>query len=271
MQRRIAATDDIELQCLQQGEGPPVLLLHGFANSAAVNWRVPRFLQHLARTFHVIAVDMRGHGSSSAPVLPQAYGLELVQDVARVLDRLGVERAHLVGISLGGFVALKAASVIPDRLRSVVILGAGWMDIEDRSFADALSGAAGTLERGQGIAPLAVLLGGDRPSTTIWHRALVWILTRFFARKLALAAMIRALPVLALSKQEVARIKTPVAVIAGSRDTFIVEARALARALPRAELSVIEGAGHIDLILRPRVRALVAEFLRRHENPARSG
>jgi len=96
------------------------------------------------------------------------------------------------------------------------------------------------------------------------HNFLVWYLTRMASDKQALASLIRSLPALALSAPEVAAIETPLCAIVGSRDPFLSEAQTLRHLRPQTELTVIHGAGHIDLVLRGNVRRAVRDFIRRH-------
>lgn len=94
----------------EHGDGEPLVLLHGFAVNGDLNWRLPGLQQKLAEEFRVIVPDQRGHGASgSAP----AYGIAMVDDLRRLLDHLGVDRAHVAGYSLGGVVTLKFATSIP--------------------------------------------------------------------------------------------------------------------------------------------------------------
>ncbi len=262
--RTIAVAREIGLRCWIAGSGTPVLLLHGFANTATLNWRLTGAFADLARSFQAIAIDQRGHGGSSKPHDPQCYGIELVNDIGRVLDALGLERAHLVGISLGGFVALKAACVLPQRLRSVVLLGAGWKDPAETAFAEALEHLATSLDRGRGIPPIAAFFGGERPPPTMLHKALVWSLTRFLAHKQATAALVRSLGALAVSEAELKALAVPMYAIVGSHDPFVVDAGALAARAPHVEAMIVPGAGHLDLLFRRDVRRQVTAFLRRH-------
>jgi pimeloyl-ACP methyl ester carboxylesterase len=84
-------------------------------------------IRALAAGHQVIAVDLPGHGKSESPEKPEAYGLQLVEDVALLLDHVKVKRAHVVGYSLGGMVALKFASSHPDRVQSLFLGGMGWL------------------------------------------------------------------------------------------------------------------------------------------------
>jgi pimeloyl-ACP methyl ester carboxylesterase len=104
----------------QRGSGDPVLLLHGFGEST-FTWRL--VAPALAERFHVIAVDLNGFGYTDRPRDPAAYTLDGQQRlVLGVLDALGVDRAHVVGHSYGGALALWLAAHHPERLRSLALV-----------------------------------------------------------------------------------------------------------------------------------------------------
>jgi pimeloyl-ACP methyl ester carboxylesterase len=118
--------DTISLHYTEKGKGEPVILIHGILVNSDLNWRLPGIKRQLSKNFHVIAFDLRGHGKSDKPHGVEMYGLNLVEDVCRVMDNLNIEKAHIVGYSLGGFIALKFATLHPERCYSVTVGGAGW-------------------------------------------------------------------------------------------------------------------------------------------------
>jgi lipase len=118
---------EVELAIWRAGDGPdPVVCLHGItAQHRAFNAAA----RYLAPTRGLVGVDLRGRGDSDKP--DSGYGLEAhAADVVRVLDYLGLENAVLVGHSMGGFVALKAALAHPERVRALVLLDGGWPRVE---------------------------------------------------------------------------------------------------------------------------------------------
>jgi pimeloyl-ACP methyl ester carboxylesterase len=117
--------DGVRLHYTDEGAATPVVLLHGFAVNADLNWRPPGITAALVRGFRVIALDLRGHGLSDKPHDPGRYGMEMLEDIPRLLDHPGIERAHVVGYSLGGIITLKLAATHPERLLSAAVLGAG--------------------------------------------------------------------------------------------------------------------------------------------------
>jgi len=120
---RIVDIGEVRLHCAEMGQGPLVLLLHGFPE-CWVAWR--NQMPALARSgFRVVAPDLRGYGKSDKPEELDAYRIEvLARDVARLVEALGEERAHVVGHDWGGAVAWMFAMWHPDRLDRLAILNA---------------------------------------------------------------------------------------------------------------------------------------------------
>lgn len=111
------------------GRGEPLILIHGLAAQGDWNWRRPGITRMLAKDFMVVSMDIRGHGLSGKPTVPEAYGLQMVQDVVRLMDHLDLPDAHVAGYSLGGFITLKLLAAYPERVRSAAICAAGWAEI----------------------------------------------------------------------------------------------------------------------------------------------
>jgi pimeloyl-ACP methyl ester carboxylesterase len=107
----------VPIHYVASGSGPPVVLLHGWSADLHM-WDDIRV--RLAAKYQVIAIDCRGHGRSGKPHEPSAYGVEMVNDVTRLLDHLGIEQANVIGYSMGGSIALKMLETHPERLLSVV-------------------------------------------------------------------------------------------------------------------------------------------------------
>src|SRR5438067_13431545 len=115
---QVTAGDGTRLHVVEQGQGDPVLWLQGL-NAPAAAWAAQ--LAHFAHSHRSIAPDARGVGASDAPPPPYTTR-EMALDALAVLDALGVDRAHLVGLSLGGAVAQELALAHPERIRSLALL-----------------------------------------------------------------------------------------------------------------------------------------------------
>src|SRR5512135_2838418 len=102
-------------------KAPTLLLLHAAMGSAR---RYFAWVPYLARDWHVVRLDLRGHGKSQVPPAEQPLTLDrLVGDVVELLDHLGVERAHIVGNSAGGYLGQQLAMNAPERVRSLALYG----------------------------------------------------------------------------------------------------------------------------------------------------
>jgi pimeloyl-ACP methyl ester carboxylesterase len=124
LEAKRSAVGDIELSVVDAGDGEPVLLLHGFPDSARL-WRrqVPALLD---AGYRVIAPDLRGFGESDAPECVEAYGLPVIfNDTVGLLDRLEVERTNVVGHDWGAGAAWGLAALAPDRVERLVAISVG--------------------------------------------------------------------------------------------------------------------------------------------------
>ena len=119
--------DGVRISYASEGSGDPVVLIHGLHASTDLNWRKPGIIKELVQKHRVISLDLPGHGESEKSESKDAYGLQMVHDVARILEQLKVQKAHIVGYSLGGMVALKFAAVHSDMTLSVTLCGMGWL------------------------------------------------------------------------------------------------------------------------------------------------
>jgi pimeloyl-ACP methyl ester carboxylesterase len=216
----------VRVRYARLGRGEPVVLIHGLGSSADLNWRVPGVLGALAREFQVVAVDLPGHGRSDRPRDRQAYGVQVVDDVALLLDHLKLPKAHLVGYSMGGMVALKFAARHPGRTRSVLLGGMGWL--REGSPLQRFWGRSGRGERGN--TPPEFVSGMSE---------------------------------LAVSGGELARISAPVEVIVGDQDPVRrLYVAPLERARPDWPVVSVRGAGHLSCVAHPEFRTGIERWLR---------
>ena len=119
-----ASNKGVRIHYEVEGEGRPLVLLHGFGVSGDA-WHTGGHVAALSDKFQVITVDARGHGRSDKPHLPEAYRLpERVGDITSALDAVGVDKAHFLGFSLGGVTGFGLCKYAPSRFRSVIALGA---------------------------------------------------------------------------------------------------------------------------------------------------
>jgi pimeloyl-ACP methyl ester carboxylesterase len=211
--------DGVEIAFLDEGEGEPIVLVHGFASNAAVNWLNPGWVAILTGAGRrVIALDNRGHGASDKPYDPAAYhSAVMAEDVRALLDHLDLERADVMGYSMGARITAFLALAHPARVRSGILGGLGISLVEGAALPQSVAQAM--------EAPS--LADVTDPSARMF---------RAFAEQTgsdlkALAACIRGSRQ-ALSRAEVASIRVPLLVAVGTRDLVAGSAHELAALVP---------------------------------------
>ncbi|HLJ96329.1 MAG TPA: alpha/beta hydrolase [Gemmataceae bacterium] len=253
----------VKIHYVVEGKGEPVLLVHGFAANIYFQWGMPGILKTLAKDYQVIAMDCRGHGQSGKPHDPRMYGMEVVEDLVRLLDHLKIRKAHVVGYSLGAFITLKLITTHPDRLLSATLGGGGWTKTIDTHFQDEL---AESLEQGKGIRPLLLMLNPPgRPKPTEEQLRLASLLLAAVNDIKALVAATRGLrAVFTISAEDLQRCKVPTLSIIGDLDPFQKGVDDLKGELRDFKVIVIPGADHMNTFWRPEFLRGVKEFLRTH-------
>ncbi len=233
----------------ERGTGPVALFVHGFPLDATL-WLDQ--LTALAGRRRCIAPDLSGSGRS-APVTGEPLTMERhAADLSALLDRLEVDRVDLIGLSMGGYVALAFAERFPARLRSLAL-------VDTRSGPDSADGKAGrdaaierVLDGGRGALAdtMLVALLGPHPTAAARARLRTMVETTPYETIVGALAGMRDRPDRTAVLGTVA---VPAAVIVGADDTVTPpsEAEAMAAALPDATLHVVAGAGHLTPIEQP--------------------
>jgi pimeloyl-ACP methyl ester carboxylesterase len=245
-QERFFDSNGIPIRYIVQGSGPAVILLHGGTGSLD-HWVNIGYYDGPFDEFQLIAIDCRGHGQSGKPHEPAAYGLEMVYDVVRLLDHLGIPKAHLFGYSMGAEIALKMAALCPARVHSAVLAGSGW---SDDSVYEMMEMLAESIERGEGLRAYfewATPPGQTRTAEEIesFEERNQAMLARNDAQ--ALAAMCRNyadLEGLRVTEGEVRSIQVPMLGVAGEHDPERPMLERIVGVAPDFSLIILEGLGH---------------------------
>ncbi|BBL53389.1 alpha/beta hydrolase [Bartonella quintana] len=243
--------DGLRFAYREEGQGVPILLIHGFGSSARVNWYATGWFHTLIEAgYRVIALDNRGHGDSiksydSSFYTPQA----MAGDAVKLLQHLKLSKAHVMGYSMGARISAFMALLYPTYLHSVIfgglgigmVTGAGdWKPVADALLAEDISTI--TNPRGLMFRKFADQTKGDR-------RALA-------------ACVITSKQELTAS--EVYKIKQPALVAVGSLDEIGGEAKPLAALLPRGEALTIPGRDHMLAVGDKVYKKGVVDFLSRY-------
>jgi pimeloyl-ACP methyl ester carboxylesterase len=139
-------SDGVRIAYLDEGprDGTPIVLVHGFASNSKVNWVTTGWVATLVEAGHrVIALDVRGHGASEGPHDPALYGTatHMAEDVRRLMDHLHIERADVMGYSMGAWITGHLALAHPERLRSVIFGGLAHAMVEGISGQETIAAA----------------------------------------------------------------------------------------------------------------------------------
>lgn len=243
------------------GAGETVLLAHALGCDHRM-WE--GLVEPLAERYRVIAIDARGHGAS--PVAPPPYSLSgLADDACAVLERLGIARAHWVGLSMGGMVGQAFALRHPGRLGRLVLAnttsayGPEGRALWQERMRLVREGGLASIREATAQRYFSPDFRARRPGTVeaVMARFLETPAEGYLACCGAIAALDHS--------DDLARIRAKTLVIAGDMDvgTPVAMAEAIATRVPGARLAIIPGAAHLSVAEKPdEFAALVMEFLR---------
>ena len=196
------------------------MLLHGYTNFIERNWVETGVLPNLVEDFRVVALDMRAHGKSDKPHDPKSYSEEMARDVVRVLDHVGIKRAHIVGYSFGGRLTAKLLTTNLDHFITATLVGSSGQ--RDWTDATARSMEAQATELESSDTPyrtmVQVTTGLDEPVIT--EDAICSGSREIAARNdpVAHAAMLRGIQGLAVTIAQLSAVKVPTLAIVGTAD-----------------------------------------------------
>jgi pimeloyl-ACP methyl ester carboxylesterase len=266
----IVTDDGVTLHAEEAGPGEPLLFVHEFAGDHR-SWE-PQ-VRYFSAAYRCITYAARGYPPSDVPADQGAYSqARAVSDAVAILDGLGVTRAHVVGLSMGGFTALHLVLAHPDRILSAVVAGAGYGAQPERAdafraecmataAAFAAEGAAQVAER-YAIGPARVQFQNKNPrgwaefaGALAGHSSVGSALT--------MRGVQAARPSLYALTDELTKVRTPVLVVVGDEDEGCLEpALMLKRTVPTSGLAVLPRTGHTANLEEPDVfNRVVDRFL----------
>jgi pimeloyl-ACP methyl ester carboxylesterase len=256
MTEYVAAEDGVGLAYESLGEGPAVMLVHGFASSRVQNWRAPGWYTALTGAgYRVVATDLRGHGDSGKPHDPSAYAHDLMaRDVIAVMDAAGADEALLMGYSMGAMIGMHILLRHAARVRKFVIGGVGETYLDGSGTRDRM---ADPLFRNE-VAD--ALLAPDRDSIVNPTARMF----RDFAEqsgkdRAALAACMRA-DRKTFRAADLAHAAQPVLVVCGSSDNLTGAPKPLADAFPNNQSFTVLNRDHMTTVGDKLYKQAVLEF-----------
>jgi pimeloyl-ACP methyl ester carboxylesterase len=240
--------DGVEIAFLDEGEGDPIVLVHGFASNKEANWVAPGWVTTLTRAGRrVIALDDRGHGASTKLYDPADYHSTIMaEDVRALLDHLGLRRADVMGYSMGARITAFLALTHPARVRSAILGGLGIKLVQGVGLPDTIADALEGPSLATVTDPTAYLFRAFAEQTKSDLRAL--------------AACLRGSRQ-TLSREEVGRIAAPVLVAVGTKDPIAGSAQELAALIPGAHALAIPDRDHMLAVGDRTFKSGVAGFL----------
>jgi pimeloyl-ACP methyl ester carboxylesterase len=240
----------VEIAYLDEGEGDPIILVHGFASSKNVNWVYPTWVSELRKHGRrVIALDNRGHGESSKLYDSEDYHIgTMAGDVRALMDHLDIERADIMGYSLGGRMTAYLAQSYAPRVRSAIFGGIGLGLIAGGGPGENVASA---LE--------APLLDDVTDPVGRTFRAFA---DQTRSDRRALAACLRGSRRL-MTRAEAASISVPVLIAVGTVDEIAGSAQALGQIIPGSQVLDIPDRDHMRAVGDRVYKAGVLEFLSR--------
>src|SRR5215475_1509641 len=240
----------VEIAYLDEGEGDPIILVHGFASNKNVNWVYPTWVSELRKSGRrVIALDNRGHGESAKLYDPAQYSIpDMAGDVVALMDHLDIERADIMGYSLGGRMTAWLALNRPERLRSAILAGIGMAMIEGGGPGENVAVALEAPSLDEVSDPVARTFRAFADQTRSDRRAL--------------AACLRGSREL-MSREQVSAISVPVLIAAGTADEVAGSTHSLGELIAGSEVLDIPNRDHMRAVGDKVYKAGVADFLSR--------
>jgi pimeloyl-ACP methyl ester carboxylesterase len=242
----------VEIAYLDEGEGEPILLVHGFASSKNVNWVYPTWVSELKKNGRrVIAFDNRGHGDSGKLYDADDYEIGIMAgDISALMDHLEIERADIMGYSLGSRMTAVLALHEPQRLRSAILGGIGIGLIEGGGPGENVAQALEAPSLEDVTDPVGRTFRAFADQTRSDRRALAACLRG--SRRL-------------MTREEAAAIKVPVLIAVGTADEIAGSAQALGKIIAGSEVLDIPNRDHMRAVGDKVYKSGVLDFLSRRK------
>jgi len=234
----------VKIHYIDRGKGEAIVLLHG-GTSTLESWVRTGVVANLEKDFRVIAFDARGHGKSDSPRDPKAYGRQQALDVPRLLDALKIERAHIVGFSLGSSTVAQLLTLRPERfLTAVQVAGAGRSPAaanDPRIEVEAAEIEKDCVSRSRIYRQAPP---NAKPTDEDYQKRVAACRADVTFDQLAVAASLRGYKDQAVTPEQMKAVKVPTLGIVGTLDHTLKEMQELKRLRPDMKFILLEGVSH---------------------------
>ena len=258
--RTSTEVDGLTIAYMDRGSGPAIVMLHGLGTSADM-WT--HQLEALRSTYRVVCPDLRGFGLSAKPADESRYSIErYADDVISLLDHLGIERCSLVGTSMGGYVALMVASLVPERLDRLVLAHTA---CSRQVPPDLLRERVEALSRSATMADYAAVVVEQALHSSAGAAVRRSLRRLIGANDMATYRIILSSGALDFDLCSIVAPLVPSLIVTSDDDRVVPSSRSwqLARLIPGTQLAVVHESGHLSALEQPAaVNDLLTQFLR---------
>ena len=247
------------------GEGPPVIMIHGFAANIQGNWKDSKWVEVLKNDYQLILVDCRGHGKSDKPKGSNQYGEKINDDIVKLLDHLSIEKANFFGYSMGARITTDILLENQDLFISAIIGGFPLHYSKKRTkflgkvmmkkWIKGLKKADLNDVKNKNALRFRKVISSYSDSNSQDLEALIYVLEGDIQRPDGI------IPTDPRRKKALKKIHLPVLNIFGSEDSLSKDKSVLAQLVPGSILIRIEGKDHITVVGDPRFHMVVKAFL----------
>jgi len=242
-----------------EGNGPDLIMLHGFAGNIEINWRLTNWIKTLKDSNRLILIDCRGHGKSDKPMDPAQYGKKMMDDIVKLMDHLSIEKANFFGYSMGGSITFGLLLHEPNRVNSVVLGGfiPSQISLEQLKQSNKPMINAFKAESVEQVKnPLAKQFRKFVESTGADLKALIAVMEGFDRDIDDIFTSFSEM------KLKFKKIKVPVLSVVGSDDSLTNNKTLVAELIPGACHFQIQGKDHLTVVPDPKFHMVVKAFLK---------
>lgn len=252
--------DQIKIHYEIEGEGPDLIMIHGFAANIEINWRQPNWITTLKDENRLILIDCRGHGKSDKPYDPAMYGTYMRDDVFKLMDHLSIQKANFFGYSMGGNITLSILLSEPNRVNCAIIGGyippLTKLELARQLYEPVIT-ALKTIDKKEIKNPIAKNFRDFADSTGEDLKALAAVMEGNFIQRDENLTF----DSIASIKSSFKKIKVPVLSVVGTDDVLIQNKTLFAEIMPGACHFQIQGRDHLTAVPDPRFHMIVRAFL----------